>query len=1117
MANTTKKKAEKTIPGLVGLVFSWSLKDVLNKDLYKDKVKEIPETFLSINHYMKSFITPLVEETHADLLSNVATVSQAPAVEVLDVNAWKPSNPPKCLYYDILLNRVVEGKNIQRKYKPANGDLIALSDVMPTRIDDLNSPKRSYLIAIVDKVKREDPYQIRILSSQPIPFQKEGNKRGEQRDDKLFVVYLSNLTTNLRIWAALNSYEANTNLNIIRTVLKSDPNSAALDCSLCSSTESKTNTAISNSRTIIQSFGLDSAQQEAVLSCIATRECSHRNTVKLIWGPPGTGKTKTVASLLYVLLKMRCRTLTCAPTNIAVLGVTKRLVQHVRDGLEFDTYGLGDIILFGNAKRMEIDDHEDLFDVFLNNRVRTLSSCLSPMHGKSAIQSMISFLKAPMKQYQQYLREEVVVEKHSTKKSRKKIVVKTLKKNKNKASKDKRSSEMRNNKADVVGETPNEGETSEEGASVWTFEEFVINRFKRIQIHLTYCLTGLYTHLPTSFLPLEVAKEMVRLCKMLQTLETLFGSVVACEGFKEVLLGIILSRNKARRFAYLYATKKGCLKLLKFLNESLSIPSLKYDYQIRSFCLKGARLIFCTAFSSSKLYTKGMTPLEIAVIDEAAQLKECESTIPLQLPGLRHAILIGDEKQLPAMVQSKICEKAEFGRSLFERLVILGHKKHLLNVQYRMHPKISLFPNSEFYEKKITDGPNVTATLYEKRFLKGDIFCSYSFINVSSGREELDDHQSTRNMAEVRLVAEIVANLHRESVSSKHKVRVGCISPYKAQVFAIQHTLGKRYSTDVRSHFSVNVRSVDGFQGGEEDVIIISTVRCNGSGSIGFLSNIQRANVALTRARYCLWILGNATTLVNSGSIWTNIVIDAKARGCYFDVTNDKRLSQANLSATIELGQIDTLLRMDSPLFKTAKWKVVFGENFSKSIARIKDPEIIKEVISLLVKLSSGWRKSEKNRMLSNKGGNSSALLEVYNVKQLKLIWTIDILQQNSTHIQVLKIWDIIPAYLIPNLAKDLDILFGRYTVDMMNRCICRRVERNLVLPMTWPNYGNAVSRTTSAHDDRDQTLARQLSAMSLTDKPGSSRSSNNFHKSNLKKGGKSKAVWQTVSDQSTN
>lgn len=89
-----------------------------------------------------------------------------------------------------------------------------------------------------------------------------------------------------------------------------------------------------------------------------------------------------------------------------------------------------------------------------------------------------------------------------------------------------------------------------------------------------------------------------------------------------------------------------------------------------------------------------------------------------------------------------------------------------------------------------------------------------------------------------------------ESVASRKKVSVGCISPYKAQVFAIQQKLGQKYSTDVNSHFSVNVRSVDGFQGCEEDVVIISTVRDNGSGLVGFLSSHQRANVALTRARY---------------------------------------------------------------------------------------------------------------------------------------------------------------------------------------------------------------------------------------------------------------------------
>ncbi|PHU08369.1 hypothetical protein BC332_20229 [Capsicum chinense] len=143
------------------------------------------------------------------------------------------------------------------------------------------------------------------------------------------------------------------------------------------------------------------------------------------------------------------------------------------------------------------------------------------------------------------------------------------------------------------------------------------------------------------------------------------------------------TRSKIR-LSNIRVSKTEYIKVLKFLNESISIPNLTEDYQIQNFCLKGACLIFCTASSLIKLHTEGMTPLEMVMIDEAAQLKECESTIPLQLLGLRHAILIGDKKQFPAMVQRKICKKAEFGRILLDRLVILGHKKHIFNVQYRI-------------------------------------------------------------------------------------------------------------------------------------------------------------------------------------------------------------------------------------------------------------------------------------------------------------------------------------------------------------------------------------------------------------------------------------------------
>ncbi|KAG4920416.1 hypothetical protein JHK86_049229 [Glycine max] len=207
------------------------------------------------------------------------------------------------------------------------------------------------------------------------------------------------------------------------------------------------------------------------------------------------------------------------------------------------------------------------------------------------------------------------------------------------------------------------------------------------------------------------------------------------------------------------------------------------------FYLMSARLIFCTAASSTKLFTDGMTPVEFLVID----------------------------------VKSQVSQEAEYGSSLFERLVSLGHKKHLLNVQYRMHPSISVFPNKEFYEKQISDALFVREMSYNRRSLEGKMYDSYSFINIAKG-----------------------------------------------------NTVGRTWPR------LLLVRSVDGFQGGEDDIIIIiSTVRSNGNGKIGFLDNRQRANVALTRSRHCLWILGNEKTLSSGDSLWRNLVNDAKKRGCF--------------------------------------------------------------------------------------------------------------------------------------------------------------------------------------------------------------------------------------------
>jgi len=108
-----------------------------------------------------------------------------------------------------------------------------------------------------------------------------------------------------------------------------------------------------------------------------------------------------------------------------------------------------------------------------------------------------------------------------------------------------------------------------------------------------------------------------------------------------------------------------------------------------------------------------------------------------------------------------------FGRSLFERLSSLGHKKHLLNIQYRMHPSISMFPNSNFYDNQIADAPNVLQKKHEIRYLPGPLYGPYSFINVEFGKEISDDiGHSRKNMAEVAVIIQIVRGLFTGTFTS---------------------------------------------------------------------------------------------------------------------------------------------------------------------------------------------------------------------------------------------------------------------------------------------------------------------------------------------------------------
>ncbi|KAJ0897870.1 putative P-loop containing nucleoside triphosphate hydrolase, DNA2/NAM7 helicase, helicase [Helianthus annuus] len=536
------------------MVFSWSLEDILNEDLYKHQVENIPFTFQCVEHYLGSFVSPLLEETRAELASAMEIMYRAPYAEIFSLNETKKDG--KFMYHVTIGNwRNKTSEHGKEPYRTSPGDLLILVDGIPESVSDLQHD----------------------IDSTPVGFNvKASNKLNSKRGCLLF--FLTNVTTNKRIW---NSLHMHRNMNIIEKILHSDFSSR------------------------------------------------YGDRLEL-------GKTTTVSVLLFILLKMNRRTLTCAPTNVAIDQVASRLLNLVKGSFNTITAGgdfiycIGDILLFGNKKRLKVGTETE--EIYLEGRINRLTECLGSFSGwKHCIRSMTDLLKNCVSQYHVFKENELIKEKQFA--------------------------------------AENQIKTKATKLEVNSFIEFVRDRFSVCVSPLRRCIITLLTHIPKSFLREDNFQRWTWSSKCFE---------------------------------------QNCNNGLLFQNASL---------------------IFCTSSTSYKLHTVKMKPLEILVIDEAAQLKEAESTIPLQLPGMKHAILIGDEYQLPAMVSSNVCIESGFGRSLFARLSSLGHSMHLLNVQYRMHPSISFFPNCKFYQNRILDAENVMRKSYEKQYLSGPMFGPYSFIN----------------------------------------------------------------------------------------------------------------------------------------------------------------------------------------------------------------------------------------------------------------------------------------------------------------------------------------------------------------------------------------------------
>ncbi|XP_075400025.1 5'-3' DNA helicase ZGRF1 [Tenrec ecaudatus] len=255
----------------------------------------------------------------------------------------------------------------------------------------------------------------------------------------------------------------------------------------------------------------------------------------------------------------------------------------------------------------------------------------------------------------------------------------------------------------------------------------------------------------------------------------------------------------------------------------------------------------------------------VVVLDECSQITEPASLLPIARFECEKLILVGDPRQLPPTIQgSDAAHESGLEQTLFDRLCLMGHKPIQLRTQYRCHPAISAIANDLFYEGNLLNGVSET-----ERSPLLDWLPTLCFYNVK-GLEQMERDNSFQNVAEAAFTLKLIQSLIASGIEGS---MIGVITLYKSQMYKVCHLLSAG-DFDHSSLKAVQVSTVDAFQGAEKEIIILSCVRTR---QVGFIDSEKRMNVALTRGRRHLLIVGNLACL-RKNQLWERVIQHCEGR-----------------------------------------------------------------------------------------------------------------------------------------------------------------------------------------------------------------------------------------------
>ncbi|XP_022992045.1 uncharacterized protein LOC111488514 isoform X1 [Cucurbita maxima] len=817
-------------------------------------LKEVPVCFQSSEQYVEIFRPLILEEFKAQLRNSFLERSSwdemyLGSISALSVERVDEFHLVRFAYDD---NNSVASKSF------AENDLLLLSKELPQK-----SPQGAHMVGKVDRRERDNKRKMNLLIIRF--YLLNGSSRLHQARKNLIerskwhASRIMSITPQLREFQALSSIK---DIPVVPTILKPETTSIPHD-------ESKVVDLSKLTRPLQQilksSFNV--SQLQAIDISIGSRNMNNDMPLSLVQGPPGTGKTRTILAIVSALLASASpRTKHAAPSlnrnlkqdNVLQADSRPQVSQTVAIARAWQNAAL--------ARQLNEDNQRNLKSIDCTMKRRVLICAQS----NAAVDELVSRISnlglygTDGKMYKPYLVR--VGNAKTVHPNSLPFFIDTLV--------DQQLAEERMSSNDVKNDL---GTNS--SMELRSNLEKLVDRIRYYEVESAN-LRDENPDLKSSAdnskgddekMSLKEIESMLR--KLYEQKKQIYKDISIAQAFEK--------KNYEEVKALKHKLRKSILREAEIVVSTLS----GCGGDLYAVCAEP--ILSCKFGSPSE-----NTLFDAVVIDEAAQALEPATLIPLQLlkSSAVRCIMVGDPKQLPATVLSNVASKFLYECSMFERLQRAGHPVVMLTRQYRMHPAICHFPSQHFYDGKLLNGDRMSekmAPFHETKGLGPYIF--YDIVDGKELRSKSGGAFSLYNEHEADAAVELVKFFKGSHPTEFSRVKIGIITPYKCQLSLLRsrfaHSLGASLIVDMEFN------TVDGFQGREVDILILSTVRAadpnstsgKNSSGIGFVADARRMNVALTRAKLSLWVLGNSRTLqVNPD--WGALMKDAKERNLVLSV-----------------------------------------------------------------------------------------------------------------------------------------------------------------------------------------------------------------------------------------